>query len=244
VCIISKIVTLEEVDSTNEYLKKNTELWKKNFNTVRAITQRKGRGRYERNWFSDTGLDLTFSTIYQPSVSMENLSCITLYAGLAVYRVLAKYITHDLFLKWPNDIYVQSNKLAGILCELIIKNTKHYVIIGIGVNVNSMQFPEEIKERSISMKQVCGRNIDIGQLLQQIISELKAIFNNFLNPIPRDILQEWLLSTSSIGSVVEFSLYGNVHKGKIVGIMPDGALKIYDFEPEKEIIYTGEVIFI
>ncbi|MCP4137343.1 MAG: biotin--[acetyl-CoA-carboxylase] ligase [bacterium] len=235
------IITLETIDSTNNYLKKHPELLDENFFTVQALMQTGGRGRYARNWISKPGLDLTFSTVFIPN-NTENLATITFYAGLAVYRALFHYVDRKLKLKWPNDIYYNGRKLGGILCETIFRGEPR-VIVGVGININSDDYPPEIAEKAISLKEITGKEFELSSILSDILEQLKIALQNFVVPIPDVILQEWTEVSNSVGERVLYEDNGIERTGRISGLHNDGTVIIKDSVSNKTFNYAGELVF-
>jgi BirA family transcriptional regulator, biotin operon repressor / biotin---[acetyl-CoA-carboxylase] ligase len=112
------IITLESVDSTNDYIKGHPDI-RGDFTAVRALSQPRGRGRYSRSWHMAPGLDLAFSFIFTPAAPAGNIGIYSLVCGMALRRVMLPVIGADLDIKWPNDLYCRGRKMAGILCEAV-----------------------------------------------------------------------------------------------------------------------------
>lgn len=237
-----EIVRLPRVDSTNEYLKEHRELWDKNYCTVCAKEQTGGKGRLGRRWHSAAGRDLTFSTLFHVPRLDTSTACISLYAGLAVHRALRVHIAEGLYLKWPNDICCGSLKLGGILCESV-PGERPVIIIGIGININGLDFPEEIKKRACSMRMITGIKYETEQILAGILSELQALLDAFVFPVPESVLGEWEAHSRSIGRSVLYCEGDERRRGTIVELRNDGLLVIRDEETQSDLAYTGEIFF-
>ena len=208
------------------------------------MNQTNGKGRFERKWYSEKGLDLTFSTLFLPNEKVKNLSVVSLYAGLAVYKVLIKQLDENLNLKWPNDIYYKDKKLGGILCENIYSNNKQVVIIGIGINVNSINNSEKISDNNItSVKEITNINYNIDFILNDILKELRIYLNNFNFPLNNDILNEWKNASTSIGKKVLYEQDGEQKNAVIIDINNNSALTLLDEKTNKKINFFGEIIF-
>lgn len=208
------------------------------------MNQTNGKGRFERKWYSEKGLDLTFSTLFLPNEKVKNLSVVSLYAGLAVYKVLIKQLDENLNLKWPNDIYYKDKKLGGILCENIYSNNKQVVIIGIGINVNSINNSEKISDNNItSVKEITNINYNIDFILNDILKELRIYLNNFNFPLNNDILNEWKNASTSIGKKVLYEQDGEQKNAVIIDINNNSALALLDEKTNKKINFFGEIIF-
>ncbi|MBV6494124.1 MAG: Bifunctional ligase/repressor BirA [Turneriella sp.] len=131
------LLTIDEVASTNSYLKEQSK-YQYPFFSVRARRQTLGRGRFEKSWFSG-GVDenLAFSIVLP--VDGKYISAVPLALAQVLHLYLSKYL--EVTIKWPNDILCNGKKLVGILCESL-PNHKNLIVAGIGVNVQTRQFAE------------------------------------------------------------------------------------------------------
>lgn len=237
------IIHLESVDSTNTYIRNHSELWDTQLCAVLAREQTGGRGRFSRTWHSGPGLDLTFSAVFIPSGGIPDLACVTLLTGLAVYRALRPLLDDDLHLKWPNDIRYADRKLGGILCEAVFRNDAPIVIIGIGINVNSVSFPSPIDRTATSLKAATGIEHNVTGLCEEILDRMEALLPYFRVPIEQAIIREWAGASRSIGRTVRFVHKGTERHGTIEGINPDGSLRIGIPDAGPIAGYRGEVLF-
>lgn len=239
-----KIETFDQLGSTNDYFKEHPELWEHDFYTVRAINQTSGRGRQQRKWVSRDKLDLTFSTIFHNPLKNNLISIVTLYAGLAVYRTLKKYLDDQLYIKWPNDLYYAGKKLCGILCESILYKNESIIIVGIGVNINSTEFSAELKDNSISMKMIKGTDFDIDLILDDISKNIVDIVPLITNPIKKKIMTELQSALRHKGVEIEYYSEGMKKRGKIIDINENGNILILDSETGCQVVYSGELVYI
>jgi biotin-[acetyl-CoA-carboxylase] ligase BirA-like protein len=130
-----QIISFETIPSTNDYLK---EHYKECLSPTIVTTeyQSKGRGRGNHQWISKKGEDLIFSLFVEDKRDGVTLTMIMAYSivcALKTQQIDAK-------IKWPNDIYVNKKKVAGILTETIYEKDKHYLIIGVGLNINNKEY--------------------------------------------------------------------------------------------------------
>lgn len=144
-----RIIQLNEVDSTNSYLKANPELLQQHGLVVRTDMQTSGRGRAARKFVSLPGKNLTFSVVLHPQKPVGEIQIYSLLASVVVARVLEKYV-NSIRLKWPNDVLVNEKKICGILLETITIAEQHFpiLIMGIGLNTKGSHedYPDELKE--------------------------------------------------------------------------------------------------
>ncbi|WP_456341758.1 biotin--[acetyl-CoA-carboxylase] ligase, partial [Thermovibrio sp.] len=120
-----RVLYFEELPSTNDYLK---TVPFEPFLGVVALSQTAGRGRRGRKWLSARGKGLYFSVLFPPL--KRNLTLTGLAFGYAVYKTLSE-LSSSFYLKWPNDVYINGRKIAGILPELL----KERLIVGVGINL-------------------------------------------------------------------------------------------------------------
>lgn len=238
-----EIIRLESVDSTNTYIKNHPELWAKQFCAVIARQQTGGRGRHNRVWHATPGKDLTFSMLFIPNGKIEDQAVITIMAGLAVYRALSTYVPSGLNLKWPNDIYVNDKKIGGILCEMVMADKRPMVVIGVGININNTEFPNDIISNATSMKSVSNIEYNINVIFQDIMDQIIPLLRDINVPLKEEFLREWATASRSIGSNVVYYLDGQKKTGNIVGINNDGSLRIQNSDGSSVDGYRGEVFF-
>ena len=173
-----KIVELENVDSTNNYLKENHSFFTE-ITMVIAKNQTKGRGQRGNSWESEPGKNLTFSVLFRPENFAANRQfLISELTALAITDALRK-IGIEAKVKWPNDIYVGDKKICGILIEHSIMGSEiERTIIGAGVNINQEKFFSDAPN-PVSAFQLTGQKYDLEKLrtlisisLQERLSQL------------------------------------------------------------------------
>ena len=141
------IIKLNAIESTNLYLKKlAVEKELESYTVVSANYQSAGRGQMGANWHSEIGKNLTFSILIKfDTFEIERQFYLSMAVSLGLLAAIRFHIMSPLFVKWPNDILADKEKLAGILIENIVSgNAIKQTVIGIGLNVNQEQFPSTI----------------------------------------------------------------------------------------------------
>ena len=134
------------LDSTQEYGKELAKTESVHGTLIVADTQTAGKGRRGRIWQSPKGTTISMSLCLEPKISVEHISGMTLVMALAVAEAIKELTGSEPQIKWPNDIVVNDKKICGILTELCFQKGKGIVIIGVGIKVNTEEFPEEIRE--------------------------------------------------------------------------------------------------
>ena len=165
-CLLS---CFEQIDSTNDFLLKQARTTKPHI--CIALNQTKGRGQYHKNWQSDLGKHILLSVKYRFSSGVV-LNGLSLVIGLSTINALRTIIgITDLKLKWPNDIYYQDKKLAGILIENQAQGRQNTGVIGLGIN---MALPDDFLGDQLAIDLACilGKLPDINQLYLSIINQI------------------------------------------------------------------------
>ena len=172
-----KIIKLNAIPSTNDYLKKRYKsgktfdgdlIWTKN--------QTSGRGQRNNKWISEPNKGLTFSIYKQFNDLLFNPFRLNAIICLAIINALEKLNIPELSIKWPNDILSENKKISGVLIQLLTKNQKiNQAIIGIGVNVNQTHF-NNLPQAS-SMKSITETAFDIEALTTELMAQLKHYFD-------------------------------------------------------------------
>lgn len=169
-----KLIKLNAIDSTNDFLKKmsqNQQL--ENFTVVLAETQNKGKGQQGEKWLSEPGKNLITSILISNTISdIRGVFLLNISVALSIINTLETLKIPSLYIKWPNDIMSENKKIAGILIENLIKEKgKIESIVGIGLNLNQTNF-EDLTKAS-SLKNITDKEFDIEDILNKIITELK-----------------------------------------------------------------------
>lgn len=217
-----------EVTSTNVLAKEMAQKGCREGLVIIASNQTEGRGRMDRDFSSPEG-GLYLSVVLRPHLPPSNVSILPLLIGLAVSKAISTTVFTETSLKWPNDVLIQNKKVCGILVESGVKGEKlEYVIVGIGINANSTmdQLPAELRETVTTLKEIKGKNIDIGDLIRHLICFLDMIYSQFLDGEIDILLDKWSERSSTIGNQVRVYTGGISIEGKALGVDRSGALMV------------------
>lgn len=229
----------EEIDSTNAYLqRKQSEADIRNW-VVSADEQTAGKGMGSNSWESEAGKNLTFSLAVDMSfLPAEKQFLLSEAVPLGIIEALDDILPNEkLSIKWPNDIYHESHKLAGILINSTIKaNMMDISIIGIGLNVNQMKF-HDWPTHPISLKIITGIEYDLPSLLEQI-SEHILIKVEELKSDPSAIKQEYLKRLFRYRTWADYEVGGKVLRLFMTGIDEFGRLLLVD---EQQTMHCYEI---
>ena len=199
-----------------------------------------GRGRLGRRWYAPKG-GLWVSILLRPK-RIESLQLMSLAAGVAVVKAMEKLLNINLRLKWPNDVIHMNRKLAGILVEAGVEvDTVHYVIVGIGVNVNN-ELPPELKDYAVNLKDILGFEAPRVPILRSLLRELDDIYYLLTMGNTYAILKEWIRYSDTIGRRVKVQFMDFTVEGKAIDIARDGSLIIIDDAGKRYVIRAGDVI--
>lgn len=168
-----KLIKLDVIDSTNTYLKTNYESLD-NLTVVTSEHQTNGKGRLGRTWVDED--DLLFSILIKENI--EKPTDYSFLIGAVLVKVLSKYNPK---IKWPNDIIINDKKCIGILLEGVTREKQECVIIGVGINVNTTKFPEDLLFKATSLRNESNKRIDKESLLEKIIEEFINEYNDYKN---------------------------------------------------------------
>lgn len=237
----NEIIVLESVGSTNDYIKENAQKLMDG-TVVTTREQTKGKGRLGRVWKNKKDDDISFSFILRPNLSPMEVSAITPLCGLAVAKGLNEYFDFDAKIKWPNDIIVGNKKICGMLTEMSCEFDRlEYLVVGIGINVMSKDFPEEIAHKATSCVLESHREINKNQLLSIILEKIEDILlgGNYL--FNRENLDEYKAYCATLGRKVTFSRRGERVEGVATDITNGGELVVTLPDNTTEIVFSGEV---
>lgn len=241
----STIVHLDTIDSTNNYAAKEllTKSLKEGTLFV-AACQQMGRGQGGSSWESGHGLNLTFSIVLYPQqIAVARQFYISMAVSLGVADFLRGYLP-GVTVKWPNDIYVNDKKIAGILIETAIGGGKFSrAIIGVGLNVNQEQFFSDAPN-PVSMKNLTGVFYDLPSLLTELCGKMDKRYVQLLNGGYDTILEEYQKQIYRRGSWARYIAAGEEFEGMITSVHPDGKLQIETKDGQSKGFYFKEVAFI
>ena len=236
------ILRFDTIDSTNTEAAKQVKLGADEGLCVIARQQTAGRGRHGRTWVSEKDSGLYFSIVLRPRIEMRFLPLITLMTGVAVHETL-KAIGLKPDIKWVNDILIGDKKVSGILTETVETSTGLAVVVGIGVNLTSKNFPDEIAEKATSIEAETGRRISPDELAESLTSYLSYFYESLNSGNgPREIVGLWRQrSTYFSGKSVRVSLDGTAFDGFTDGLEENGALRVKTADGSVRIVQAGDV---
>lgn len=184
---------------------------------VVAEEQVEGRGRMGKVWYSPPQTGIWMSLILRPPIPLVDASHLTLLASVGIREAIQKETGLNIQIKWPNDLLVNNKKVCGILTELRGEHDQiHYVIIGIGmnVNVNETEFPAELRDIGTSLAIETGRFIHRASLLATILKELEQTYFIYLQEGFPTIREKWVQGAGMLGEIIT----ARTAQGSITGV--------------------------
>ena len=236
------VVHYEEIDSTNAEARRLSVEGAESGLVVTAKKQTAGKGRRGRSWESPADENLYFSILLRPSLEPEKAPMLTLVMAYSVAKALQKEDIQVL-IKWPNDLVLSGKKVCGILTEMNLSGAQvEDVIVGVGLNVNTMKFPDELEDKATSLRKETLRELECGELLQLILKEFDKQYQRFLENQDLEFLQEdynaMLINQDREVMVLE---PGKEYLAKALGINKLGELLVRKEDGSTEAVFAGEV---
>ncbi|MGC9034066.1 MAG: biotin--[acetyl-CoA-carboxylase] ligase [Thermosulfidibacteraceae bacterium] len=231
------------VDSTNTFAMGLAEKGAPHGTVVVAESQLSGRGRLGRRWYSPPGKNIYMSVLVNSEISTLLGFRMTMMAGCAVCESL-RSIGLPALIKWPNDVYVNNRKIAGILTETIVKASSRInsFIIGIGINVNMRkeEIPPYILDKATSVFIEKGEFYPRRNLLISILASLEKWYNACLNKL-EEAWMYWRFNNYTIGKRVRVD---GKKEGEAIGVTPFGELLVKFKDGNVDKITTGDITVI
>ncbi len=237
-------VFLRKTDSTNNEAKRRAETGAPHGTLVVAEVQEAGKGRRGRSWSSPGGSGIWMSLLLKPWFAPGQASMLTLVAAMAVADGIRAVTGLDTGIKWPNDIVVGGKKVCGILTEMSVEfDYINYVVIGIGINANMEEFPEEIKDRATSLRLETGERVCRAEIIARVLGAFERYYDIFLETTDLTLLkkpyEERLLNLGKLVCVLDPK---GEWKGAAKGIDERGCLLVEPENGGEEVaVESGEV---
>ena len=240
------IQTFDELKSTNLYALDNIGQLD-NATVIVAKSQSHGRGRLQRNWFSESRENIYLSIVLKPSNSLSNnlpLSNLTQYMAVVVAKLLETY-TVSSQIKWPNDILINNKKIAGILCETKVRGTHlEGVVLGIGLNLKLG--PDDLKkidQPATALNLELGANVDKNIFVSKMLDLFFERYDVFLEKGFLEIRDDYIQRCNFIGKVIKVRNLNEIVEGYALDVNNNGALVFKNSRTNKvEQLFTGDLL--
>ncbi|HNZ59563.1 MAG TPA: biotin--[acetyl-CoA-carboxylase] ligase [Syntrophorhabdaceae bacterium] len=240
-----EIIYKETIDSTNTYAFKLALTGKPEGTCIVAESQKSGKGRLNRTWFSPAYQNIYLSVILRPPVHPSKVYPITFLSSLAVHDTVKDLTGLPPTLKWPNDVLINGKKVCGTLLEISTEaDMVSFVIIGIGFNINmdAQHTDESIKDKATSLYMETGKTYNRAYVCAVLLSMLERYYSVFLEKGEREICNIWESKALIKGKYIEINQMTEVFRGISEGIDIDGAM-LLNINGEVKKIIAGDVLF-
>lgn len=237
-----------EVDSTNTQAKRLAEEGVPSGTLVVTDCQTKGKGRRGRTWESPKDSSVYMSLLMRPKIQPQRASMLTLVMGLSVTQAIQKLLDrengdHTVQIKWPNDVVLNKKKLVGILTEMNAQiDYIEYLVIGVGINANIKEFPQELQDKATSLYAELGHPVNRGALIADILLEFEKNYEIFEKTQDLSgLLEAYQAVSANYQQPVRVLEPGNEYTGIARGINTLGELLVEKEDHTIEKVYSGEV---
>ena len=238
-----KLYKYDTIDSTNTEAKRllqNVGISGGDFRVpavVVADKQEAGRGRQGKSFFSPGNTGLYMSVADNFPENEQDAMLFTVRASMAVAEAIFECTGVRVGIKWVNDLYLGNRKICGILTESVVVNAERYLIIGVGINVSTENFPQEISETAGSLGvQSAFAKSKIDQLCQKTAENILSIKTGAFCD-----LKKYREYSVVLGKNIEYVKNGSLYKGTAVEITEAGGLKVKLDSEKFDILQSGEI---
>lgn len=240
------ILYYPELDSTNDEAERQLGKGRKAPFAVLAGRQTDGRGRRQREWYSESKDNLYLTLAFEPRLPASQLQHFTLWSGIHLCQSLQALIPQaPLQIKWPNDLYCEGKKLAGMLAEARIDaDGLNTLLFGFGLNVNSRpeDFPDELSETATSLSAISQEELPLNQVATICLQAIQQAYETCLQNTDADLLtRAWDSLDCLAGKPVTAERKDKTIEGIARGIDASGALRIEEADGNTHLVHAGDV---
>ena len=230
-----------ETDSTNLWIKRLAKEGAPEGTLALAEFQSAGRGRLGRSWEVPEGTSVMMSILLRPKFEPQYAPTLTLVMGMAVAKAV-KSLGFDVSIKWPNDVVVSHKKICGILTEMGVRDGKiDYAVIGVGINVNIKEFPEEMADKATSLYLESGKEFDRSQIPGLVMEAFEKYYEKFAATCDLSGLKEEYESILANYNQPVRVLAKEPYEGVARGITDGGELLVEKTDGTIATVSAGEV---
>lgn len=234
------LLSYQEIDSTNEEAKRLAVGGASHGAFIWGKQQTSGKGRSGREWVSKQG-NLFVSVLLCPDVSLKHYQEVSFVAALAVKEMLEPIVGRDyeLSLKWPNDVMLDGKKVAGILLESVKIDNKDWLIVGVGLNVDS--FPKDVRYPATCLTQAGVQIISAKIALSRFIHHFVGRYDMWMKEGFAPVRDAWCESGYRFGKPVSMQSGDERIDGIFVDISAEGTMMVETAKGDMREIQAGEM---
>jgi BirA family biotin operon repressor/biotin-[acetyl-CoA-carboxylase] ligase len=238
--IARKVYSYKETASTNDTAHNLATHGEKEGSVVIAESQTAGRGRMGRKWASPKSKGAYFSIILRPDILPKEVSSITLISALSVAKTIREMTNLAAFIKWPNDVLINNQKICGILTEMNAETDKiNFVIIGIGININTKK--ELLPKGATSIMEEYDAEMSRVDVVRGIFKNLDKYYRLFKSGRIAEIIKEYKEFSNFLGTRIQVAHHDAKIEGYAIDVDRDGALILRMDSGLNERVLAGDV---
>jgi BirA family transcriptional regulator, biotin operon repressor / biotin---[acetyl-CoA-carboxylase] ligase len=232
------------IDSTNTAAMKLAGQGAPHGTVVVAEEQTGGRGRFGRTWYSEKATGIYSSIILRPALPPSAAPVLTLMAGLAAQQAIAGITEMAPDIRWPNDLLLNGRKAGGILTEMSAELDRvHFVVLGIGLNVNHSEMPKDLRHVATSLKMEGQRSYSRVHVMAALLRQVQTFYDLLMAKGGAEIARRWAaVSSFASGKRVRIALTDGERLATTLGLESNGALRVRFDDGHEEALVSGEVV--
>ena len=226
--IYNNILIFDTLSSTNEHAFKIIESNQvKEFTTIYTPNQTRGKGQRGNSWLSEPGLNCLFSIILFPKkIPANNQFILSQAVSVGLLHALQKYC-NNIYIKWPNDIYINNKKIAGILIEnILLGQNISKSVVGIGLNCNQTIFDESLPNQT-SLSLETNKKYDCIEIINECIESIEKTYVN-IDHAKNEIENTYHTALYKRNILAQYKDSNGIFDAKIIGVEPTGKLLLQD----------------
>ena len=238
-----RLLYYDEIGSTNDEAFRLGEEGAPEGTVLLAESQSSGKGRMQRIWYSPPGANIYTSMILRPPVGTIRVTQIPIAAGVAAAETINDFCPGRAWIKWPNDVLIGGKKVCGILAQIKMSGQAvDFIVVGIGINVNldREQFPQDIQEIATSLAMEAGREISRPELIFRLYENMAKWYRELTRNGFNTVRERWLNLSEMIGKTVSVMFQNESVRGKAMGLDEDGALILRTTNNQNMTVSAGD----
>lgn len=235
----------DEIESTQTMAHQLAREGAQDGTIIIAEAQTAGKGRMQRVWESAKGKGIWMTVIVRPDLLPHQAPQYTLVTAVSVIMAMKSlYNNFTPVIKWPNDILIQGKKCAGILTEMLAEMDRiEGLLVGIGINVNQelADFPEELHDIATSLAIEEQKKVERAELVAEILKYLELYTDEYVQNGFKSLKKLWEENSGTIGKRIKVTTLRDSFEGLALGITDDGVLEIQMDDGEIKKVYSADI---